>query len=157
MQASAPKSRYRAQSRGTSNFNYVVSNPSYSGLLKRNYDRPNEQDTQITVQTARFDDVWPKDLPLDLMKIDVEGGEQGVLEGALETLTRWKPTVIFEHGLGASEVYGSTPEQVFNLLNSCGLRIFLLENFLNGDGALTAEEFSRQFYERRTYYFVANK
>ena len=146
-----------AQSRGTSSFNYVVSNPSYSGLLKRNYDRPNEQDTQITVQTARFDDVWPKDLPLDLMKIDVEGGEQGVLEGALETLTRWKPTVIFEHGLGASEVYGSTPEQVFNLLNSCGLRIFLLENFLNGGGALTAEEFSRQFYERRNYYFVANK
>ncbi len=141
---------------GTSSFNYVVSNPSYSGLLKRNYDRPNEEDTQITVRTEKLDDVWPKDLPLNLLKIDVEGGEQMVLEGALETLSRWKPTVIFEHGLGASDVYGSTPEQVFGLLESCGLRIFLLENFLKAGPALDAAGFSRQFYERKNYYFVAN-
>lgn len=140
---------------GSSSFNYVVSNPSYSGLLKRNYDRPNEEDTQITVRTERFDAVWPKDLPLHLMKIDVEGGEQVVLEGALETLKRWKPTVIFEHGLGASEVYGSTPEQVYRLLESCGLRIFLLEKFLANGPALDAKGFADQFYQRKNYYFVA--
>lgn len=141
---------------GTSNFNYVVSNPSYSGLLKRNYDRPNEEDTLITVRTEKLDDVWPLDLPLHLLKIDVEGGEQMVLEGARETLIRWKPTVIFEHGLGASDVYGSTPEQVYSLLESCGLRIFLLENFLSEGPALDGEGFARQFYERRNYYFVAH-
>ena len=141
---------------GTSSFNYVVSNPSYSGLLKRNYDRPNEEDTQITVRTEKLDDVWPLDLPLHLLKIDVEGGEQMVLEGARETLIRWKPTVIFEHGLGASDVYGSTPEQVFSLLESCGLRIFLLENFLSEGSALDGESFAKQFYERKNYYFVAH-
>lgn len=140
---------------GTSSFNYVVSNPSYSGLLKRHYDRPNEEDTQITVRTEKLDEVWPKDLPLDILKIDVEGGEQRVIEGALETLTRWKPTLIFEHGLGASEMYGSTPEQVFALLERCGMRIFLLENFLAGGSSLSAEMFAKQFYERRNYYFVA--
>lgn len=141
---------------GTSSFNYVVSNPSYSGLLKRNYDRANEEDTQITVRTEKLDEVWPADLRLDVLKIDVEGGEQMVLEGAVSLLTRWKPTIIFEHGLGASEVYGSTPEQVFALLESCGLRIFLLENFLAGGASMTAAEFARQFYERRNYYFVAS-
>ncbi|MFN0035052.1 MAG: FkbM family methyltransferase [Saprospiraceae bacterium] len=142
--------------RGTSSFNYVVSNPSYSGLLKRRYDRPNEEDTQITVRTEKLDDVWPADLRLDVLKIDVEGGEQRVLEGAVETLCRWQPTVIFEHGLGASEMYGSTPEQVFALLEGCGLRIFLLENFLAEGCALDAEGFAKQFYERRNYYFVAS-
>lgn len=141
---------------GTSSFNYVVSNPSYSGLLKRNYDRPNEEDTQITVRTEKLDEVWPADLRLDVLKIDVEGGEQMVLEGAVSLLKRWKPTIIFEHGLGASEVYGSTPEQVFALLESCGLRVFLLENFLAGGASLTADGFARQFYERRNYYFVAS-
>lgn len=145
-----------SNAQGSSSFNYVVSNPSYSGLLKRRYDRPNEQDTQITVRTEKLDDVWPRDLRLDVIKIDVEGGEQGVLEGAMETLTRWKPTVIFEHGLGASEVYGSTPEQVFNLLEHCGLQIFLLENFLSNGAPLNAQGFAKQFYERRNYYFVAS-
>ncbi len=140
---------------GTSSFNYVVSNPSYSGLLKRSYDRANEEDTQITVRTEKLDAVWPADMRLHVMKIDVEGGEQMVLEGAKETLIRWKPTVIFEHGLGASDVYGSTPEQVFSLLESCGLRVFLLENFLANGSPLDAREFARQFYERRNYYFVA--
>lgn len=142
--------------KGHSSFNYVVSNPSYSGLLKRSYDRPNEEDTQITVRTEILDDIWPSDLPLHLLKIDVEGGEQGVLEGGRATLTRWKPTVIFEHGLGASDVYGSTPEQVFKLLNDCGLRVFLLENFLAGSAPLDANGFAKQFYERRNYYFVAS-
>jgi len=140
---------------GTSSFNYVVSNPSYSGLRKRRYDRAHEEDTQITVTTARLDDVWPAETPLHVLKIDVEGGEQGVLEGALKTITHWKPTVIFEHGLGASEVYGSTPEQVFVLLEQCGLRVFLLENFLKDGPALSSADFARQFYGRLNYYFVA--
>lgn len=140
---------------GSSSFNYVVSNPSYSGLQKRLYDRPNEQDTLITVQTKKLDDVWPADLPLHIMKIDVEGGEKLVLEGAVNTITRWKPTVIFEHGMGASDQYGSTPEQVFQLFQQCGMQIYLLEQFLTSGKALTLSDFSKQFYERRNYYFVA--
>jgi FkbM family methyltransferase len=141
--------------KGTSSFNYVVSNPSYSGLLKRNYDRANEQDTQITVRTERLDDVLPKDFQVDLIKIDVEGGELMVLEGAKETLTRNKPVVIFEHGLGASELYGSTPEKVFALFQSCGLRVSLLDRFLNNAPPFTLEEFSAQYFKRLNYYFIA--
>lgn len=159
--ASRPNCRFfdiaLSNQRGTSSFNYVLSNPSYSGLLKRRYDRPNEEDTQITVRTEKLDEVWPPGLRLDVLKIDVEGGEQMVLDGAKEVLRLWKPTVIFEHGLGASEVYGSTPEQVFALLESCGLRVFLLENFLADSTPLDAQGFAKQFYERQNYYFVASE
>lgn len=143
--------------KGTASFNYVVSNPSYSGLLKRTYDRPDEQDTLITVRTERLDDLIPHDFWVDLIKIDVEGGEMGVLEGAVETLKRCRPVVIFEHGLGASELYGASPEQVFDILADCGLQVNLLKNFLENRPALDKAGFSRQFYEKLNYYFVAYK
>jgi FkbM family methyltransferase len=141
--------------KGTSSFNYVVSNPSYSGLLKRRYDHPNEQDTLITVRTERLDDLLPRDLPVDLVKIDVEGGEILVLRGAMKTLARCKPVVIFEHGLGASELYGATPEQVFDLFEQCGLRVSLMRRYLNDLPPLTREEFTRHYYRKWNYYFIA--
>ena len=141
--------------KGTSSFNYVLSNPSYSGLLKRRYDRPNEEDTLITVRTEKLDDVLPLDFRVDLMKIDVEGGELMVLEGAVETLKRWKPVVIFEHGLGASELYGSTPEKVFDLMESCGLKVSLLDRFMKNEAPFSREAFAKQYYERLNYYFIA--
>lgn len=141
--------------KGTSSFNYVVSNPSYSGLLKRSYDHRNEQDTLITVRTERLDDLLPHDFPVNLIKIDVEGGEILVLRGAMETLARCKPVVIFEHGLGASELYGATPEQVFDLFEQCGMQVSLMRRFLNDQPPLTREEFARHYYRKWNYYFIA--
>ncbi len=141
--------------KGEASFNYVVSNPSYSGLLKRKYDRPNETDTLITVRTERLDDVLPPDFQVDMLKIDVEGGELLVLEGARATLKRCKPVVIFEHGLGASEIYGSTPDKVFDLLEDAGLRVSLLDRFLRDAAPLSREAFSKEYHERSNYYFVA--
>src|SRR5437762_7272518 len=37
--------------KGQATFNYVISNPSYSGFKKRNYDRTNEKDMELTVET----------------------------------------------------------------------------------------------------------
>lgn len=140
---------------GTSSFNYVVSNPSYSGLLKRNYDNPNEQDTLITVQTERLDDLIPEDRKIDLIKIDVEGGELLVLRGATGILTRCKPVVIFEHGLGASELYGATPEQVYDLFDQCDMHVSLMSRFLKDQEPLSGEAFCRHYYRRLNYYFIA--
>lgn len=141
--------------KGEASFNYVVSNPSYSGLMKRKYDRPNETDTLITVRTERLDEVLPADFQVNMIKIDVEGGELLVLEGARETLRRCKPVVIFEHGLGASEMYGSTPDKVYVLFEDCGLRVSLLDRFLKNDAPLSRDEFEKQYHERKNYYFIA--
>ncbi len=141
---------------GTTTFNYVTTNPSYSGLMKREYDRPNEQDTSITVQTARLDEVLPADYRVDLMKIDVEGGEMLVLGGARETLRKWKPVVIFEHGKGASDIYGFGPKDAFGYFSELGYGIFLLEKFLHGKAPMTQAELQRQYDTQRNFYFVAS-
>lgn len=56
---------------GVSDFNYVISNPSYSGIKKRDYDKPNEKEISIQVNTESLDNII-KNIPIDLIKIDVE-------------------------------------------------------------------------------------
>ena len=140
---------------GTSSFNHVVTNPSYSGLKRRDYDRPGERDEQITVRTARLDDELPAGSRLDLIKIDVEGGELQVLQGAERILGEQRPLVIFEHGRGAAEHYGAHPEAVYDVLAKADLRPYQLKTFLKGGPSLSAAAFRRLYEERLDYYFVA--
>jgi FkbM family methyltransferase len=145
---------------GTTTFNYVMTNPAYSGIVKRRYDRPFEQDMTITVQTARLDRVLadagsPK---VDLIKIDVEGAEYLVMQGAEQTLKRDRPLVVFEHGLGGTDCYGVRPEQVYELLvEGCGLKISLLEDCLLGRDPLTREKLVEQFDQGKNFQFVAHR
>jgi FkbM family methyltransferase len=141
---------------GTASFNYVVSNPSYSGLKKRQYDRANEVDQLLTVKTEKLDLFLPADLRVDLIKIDVEGGELLVLEGAVETLKKYHPVVIFEHGLGASEYYNATPTKVYDLLTAAGLKVSLMNKWLRGGAPLSKMEFETQFFKKWNYYFIAH-
>ena len=140
---------------GTTSFNYVISNPSYSGLIKRKYDRENEEDTLIEVKTELLDSILPGSYIPELIKIDVEGGELLVLEGALKTIKRAQPTIIFEHGLGASDYYDSTPEKVFALLTDCELRVSTMQRWLNNKPCMNKEEFCRHYYQQLDYYFIA--
>jgi FkbM family methyltransferase len=50
----------------------------------------------IQVQSVRLDDVVPATANLRLLKIDVEGAEHLVLEGARATLTRQSPAILIE-------------------------------------------------------------
>lgn len=144
-----------SDSQGMSSFNYVVSNPSYSGLMKRGYDRPREVDKSIFVRTARLDDIISAEIKIDLIKIDVEGGEMLVLKGAMHTLEASLPVVIFEHGLGASDAYGVKPEDIFSLFESLKYSIFNLESFLKAEAVLTRQEFLDQYWNKENFYFVA--
>jgi FkbM family methyltransferase len=142
---------------GESTFNYVITNPSYSGLQKRKYANANEKDTLITVKTERLDTVIPKNIHIHFIKIDVEGGEYQVLLGAKETITRCRPIIVFEHGLGASDCYGTTPEQVFNFLHDeCGMQINLMKRWLKNEPPLDIKQFRKIFDANSDYYFVAS-
>jgi FkbM family methyltransferase len=136
-------------------FNHVVSNPAYSGLKKRKYDRKQEQDEIIEVQSDTLDNILPSGLPIHFIKIDVEGGEMHVLEGAVRTLSQSHPVIVFEFGIGGSDVYGTTPEKIYSFFDTRKYKVFLLEKFLNGREALNVEGLSDQFYNKRNYYFVA--
>lgn len=141
--------------KGIKTFNFVVSNPAYSGLIKRQYDKPHEQDTSIEVRVDLLDHIIPEDTPIALMKIDVEGGEMGVLEGGQQTILRAKPIIIFEHGMGASDYYGTKPEQLYDFLQSCGYKVATMKRWLKGETSFSKEEFKHQFYDRLNYYFIA--
>ena len=145
-----------SDTKGNSTFNYVVSNPSYSGLVKRAYDKKNEKDKQINVKVDLLDEIIDKHIKIDMIKIDVEGGEYQVLKGARKTIQQNKPLVIFEHGLGASEYYGATPDQVYLLFEETGLSISLLEDFVKKKKPLDIAQFNKQFYDKLNYYFIAH-
>lgn len=141
---------------GTSSFNYVISRPEYSGIKKRDYDRPNEKDKEITIQVDCMDNMVPEDLDVNLIKIDVEGGEYGVLKGGTKTIKRNRPIIIFEHGKGAAEHYDTTPEMVFDLIDrDFGMKINTLQEFLKGSDAMGRENLIEQFETSENYYFIA--
>jgi len=141
--------------KGISKFNYVVTNPSYSGLRKRDYDRPNEKEENISVQIDLLDNLIPKDIEINFIKIDVEGAEYKVLKGARRIIERYKPIVVFEHGLGASNHYDTSPSDIFNYFNSLDMQIGTLDNYLKNRDPLSAESFSTQYFEKINYYFIA--
>lgn len=144
---------------GTSTFQHVVSNPGFSGLRRRQYGRADEQIEELTVRTARLDDVIPAEVTVDFMKVDVEGAELLVFQGGVETLRRCQPVLVFEHGLGAADHYDARPEAMFDLLaGTCGLRLFLMRDWLRDpQSPLSREAFCTEFHEARNYYFMAHR
>jgi hypothetical protein len=98
---------------------------------------------RVSVRTERLDDVLAHGPAPTLIKIDVEGAELGVMQGAVETLQRHRPFVLFEHGAGGADLYGTRPTQVFDLLEGVGLRIFDLD----GGGPYSRDRFETTFNE----------
>ncbi|HPX73345.1 MAG: Hexuronic acid methyltransferase AglP [Euryarchaeota archaeon ADurb.BinA087] len=143
---------------GTTVFQYVTSNPGYSGFRIREYEKPSETIEEITVRTNLLDNTIPEDTMIHLIKVDVEGAELEVFRGSVNTIKRNRPVIIFEHGLGAADYYGTTPEEVYDLLaGQCHLRVFLMEDWLrtNGQVCLKRTEFCQEFYHHTNFYFMA--
>ncbi|MFB3776850.1 MAG: FkbM family methyltransferase [Bryobacteraceae bacterium] len=140
----------------TASFQHVVSNPAYSGLKRRRYDRPGERVEVITVRTARLDELIPQNAPIRFIKIDVEGGEFQVLRGGRETVCRSRPFIVFEFGFGGADWYGVQPEDMYRLLSDYGLKVSRMSDWLSGKPSLSELEFAADFRESRDYYFLAH-
>ena len=110
---------------------------------------------ELHVRVEKLDNIIPAGVSIDFIKIDVEGGEFGVLKGARNILMKSKPLLVFECGLGASEFYGTNPADLFSYLQECGYRIFSLQNWLHQKSAYSSEEFIDSFNRNAEYYFVA--
>ena len=141
---------------GEADFQHVVTNPEYSGLRRRTYPSDRERVETIQVQVERLDEVVPRETRIDFLKIDVEGAELGVLRGAAETIKRNRPFIVFEHGKGASDYYGTTPEMIHEfLVGDCSLRISLMSDWLEGRPPLGLERLVAQ-YGGAHWYFLAH-
>lgn len=99
-------------------FNVVENASAYSGLMKRKYNLKNPILTEIQVEVMPLDSIIPEDVKIHFIKIDVEGGEFGVLKRGMKLIKRCNPLILFEFGMGASEFYGTTPSLLFNFFDS---------------------------------------
>jgi len=82
----------------------------------------------ISVPVTTLDELVGDDPPA-LIKIDVEGSELLVMQGARRLLTDVAPVLLFEHA-GHSQHFGITPAQVRAFLGGLGYSIHLLDGHL---------------------------
>jgi FkbM family methyltransferase len=135
---------------GEVDFHVVVDDPMQSGIKAR----PDAQLKRVVrVPLDTLDHGLPEGFVPDLIKIDVEGAEQQVLQGAIGTITRHQPVVVFEHGAGLEDQYGTSSGTVYDLLvHEAGLRIF----DINGVGPYSRAQFESLYYAP-IWNFVAHR
>ncbi len=75
-----------------------------------------------SVQIRALDGVTADLTRLDFIKIDVDGSEGKVLDGARETLRRFRPMVLFEITPSAMVAGGDSPDDLLALLSGLGYR-----------------------------------
>jgi FkbM family methyltransferase len=136
-------------------FKVVKNAPAYSGLKNREYAIKNPDIIEINVNQVKLDSIFKDLKKLDFIKIDVEGGELNVMEGASEIIQKLRPALLFEFGKGSSEYYNSTPENMFDLLDNLNMNIYLLINYLKSPVVLNKKAFCQIYNERTEYYFIA--
>jgi FkbM family methyltransferase len=136
---------------GETSFTYVKNTPAESGFRER-FHTEDHQIEKLTVKTEALDLCLPAGYIPALIKIDVEGAERLVFEGAIETITRYKPVIIFEHGKGGAVYYDTQPREIFELLTQrAGLRIFDMD----GSGPYSLDQFIEAFANDTSWDYVA--
>ncbi len=129
--------------------------PAVSGLKQRQVQGEHLAPEEIKVTIETLDHIIPVDLPIHLIKIDVEGAELQVLQGGVNIIKKYKPIILFEFGLGGSELYESTPQKMYDFLQECGLSVSVLEYYLQGRPPLSRDEFTGQYEKKYNYFFIA--
>ncbi len=141
---------------GTTQFNLVKNAPAYSGIKERKYDIKHPEIEKIQVPVKTLDEIIPQDQKIHFVKIDVEGGEFGVLKGAQQLLKRNQPIVLFECGKGGSDYYGTDPATLYAFVTkNLELDIYTLKSYIKKEKALPSEQFVALFDSNKEYYFVA--
>jgi FkbM family methyltransferase len=120
----------------------------YSSLSQRDGDV-----TEIVVPVSRMDTLITQD-DVDVIKIDVEGAELGVLRGAEEVIVRCRPVVLFESGPG--DVMGYTKEDLWRWFDERDYLIYFPDRVSRAARAATLEVFidSHEYPRRSMNYFA---
>lgn len=159
LRAKFPRARVKAMAlsdrAGSAKFHYFPDVSPFSGLQRRRDVAYDERTQVIDVPVARLDDVLPRDLPIALIKIDVEGAELDVLRGARETITRCRTALIIEHDTDPAAVYGATSAMLHGFLDELGYDMTNAVRIANDQRAYTRDEFLATVTEGKVYNFVA--
>jgi hypothetical protein len=86
---------------------------------------------EIIVQKKRLSAIVPSN-DVDVIKLDVEGAELGVLIGGEDVVKRCRPIIMFESG--PSEVLGYTKRCFWNWFSTIDYRVFTPNRLVQPDG-----------------------
>lgn len=139
---------------GEVSFYVDVDQPGYSSLVpQRKHD---QQLREIKVRMWRLDDFLAPSIPVELMKIDVEGAELRVLRGGAKLVDRCRPVVLFEStpaGAGEAE---PRIEELFHWFSARSYEIFVPNRVPHEGPPLHRESFlESHVYPFRTLNYFA--
>jgi FkbM family methyltransferase len=138
---------------GQATFTIVRDAPGLSGFRNR-WQSDEHRTEEITVPVETLDGDLPPGYAPDFIKVDVEGAEGMVFEGAIKMIAEHKPTILFEHGKGGADHYATPPSRIFELLcTEGGLRIFDLD----GGGPYSLAQFEDAFQQNNRWDFLARR
>lgn len=141
------------QARGVAVFHEDAKRPGFSRLHK---STGHSSSYEVELQT--LDDILATKPRVDLIKMDIEGGEFDGLLGAQDTIKKHNPAVIFECGSEASlqEIAASRKDLFDLIVETMGYEIFTFPDFLYNKGALNFDEFRKcGIYPFRAFNFLA--
>jgi FkbM family methyltransferase len=147
-----------ADTAGTMAFYYQPNASGFSGLRVHEHGDKHIKAEELTVEVRRLDEIAPTHRQVHFIKLDVEGAELLVLQGAKALLCRDKPTMLFECTESGMTAFGYGPCDMYTLLTEgYGYQISLIGDFLAGKPALTYEGFRRsQAYPAQAFNYVAS-
>lgn len=110
----------------TVNFHFVKNAPAYSGIEKRqNYDKKKPNFIELSVNTITLDEVLENQSSWRFCKLDLEGGEFNCLQGAVKSIQKFSPFIIFENARQSSAIsYNYTMEDWFTLFENIDYQVF---------------------------------
>jgi len=137
----------------TLTFHENLQRPGFSRLRQATAGRS----ISYPVAVKRLDDILG-DRPIDLLKIDVEGGEYNALLGSPRLIERCKPILLFECGSehDLDEVSVSRRKLYDLITSSYNYNMFTLPDFIYGKGCLSFDEFRKcGLFPFRAFNYIA--
>ncbi|MGM9486635.1 FkbM family methyltransferase [Ideonella sp. YS5] len=121
----------------------------------RHGDGRDEGIQEVRVPIRRLDDLVAPE-GIDVIKIDVEGAELGVLRGSRRLIGASRPVIMFESGPGDAEGLGFTKPGMWQFFADEGYTLHVPNRVPHNDEGLSLEGFveSHTYPRRTTNYFA---
>ena len=132
-------------------FHYIPNLPQESGIKPRHaYNAPIDPPQLLDLYAHTLDDVFPIS-DVDFLKIDIEGGELDMLNGASRTLTVARPIVSFECGAASFLGYHDRPQDLFRIFHDRGYAV----HSILGEVIVDEQAFREAGYAQNVWDYVA--
>ena len=107
---------------GTARFHLAPGNRTASSL----FEYAGDHDAAVEVETARLDDVLAPDVIVDVVKMDIEGGEVAALRG-MERLLPSVQSLFVEYNPQALEAAGCGRDDLADVLSRSGFQLWAID------------------------------